>query len=148
MKAILILLSFVVLTCSAQKGFNYYDNPGGSSMTIEQVFDNLTAQQKVTIVDAYCDRIDSWRFHELHPEIGRHAYDQLGKVFDRVEKISIAAMASDDKPSSQAELLSVVMRFVSDYLTESQINYVIGKMIAYSKYDGSGDWNYYQSQFE
>ena len=59
--------------------------------------------------------------------------------------VEITPAVYNTPPTTQVQLRNQVTVLMQGEFEQGQVGAVINKMMEYSKYDGSGDWDYYKS---
>lgn len=132
MKKIIFITLLFCSTLLAQ-GFKSYD------VVIVSSIDSLTVQQAKSVVNAFAQR-KSITFIHMNMYLDRGLIKILYKKIRAIEATATYLMRTYSIETVEELKLQVGTK-------HNRVNYVLDKMILYSKRDGTGDWNYYKSQF-
>jgi len=153
----------------ANIGFTYYDEfPVKPQPTLQELIAALSGQQKVAILNGFVKKTLPKKLAYDVPGLKREVVARLYRAIDEIEETSRSLMRGEvlitpaeidqvtgeeitpavynTPPANATALLSTVADEFSDIFTEAQVSAVLQKMVAYSKWDGSGDWAFYSSE--
>ena len=153
----------------AELGFTYYDTiPTPSQPTLQEIIDGMSGPQKAAVLDGFIKKILPKRLVILVPGLNKEAVRRLYQAIDSIEETARSYMRGEvlitpaeldpetgevitpavynTPPSTAGELLTAVQDEFSDVFTGAQVNAILSKMIDYSKYDGTGDWEFYATE--
>lgn len=128
------IIFITLLFCSTllAQGFKSYD------VVIVSSIDSLTLQQAKSVVDAYAKG-------KSITKVQHTLFIKRGLVKTLYRKIlAIESMATHLMRNYSIETIEELKLQVGT--KHKRANYVIDKMVAYSKRDGSGDWDYYSTE--
>jgi len=141
MKKLLFIL--LVLTVSLNAQFRSYD------VEVPKTLEDLNNGQIEIAIDKFAD---GWSVTQVIRKYGvsRPLVNQVYKGIKSIENYAFKCMSGTAiegvaKVTRQADLLQMVNLKFPKYVDTNE--YLLTKMIQYSKKDGSGTWAFYLSQF-
>jgi hypothetical protein len=126
------------------KGFTFFDDPNDSQPTTQELIQAMSNEQKTGLVDAFAAGTSPTKAKHtlgLHSSVVAYFYAFFRQISNRADELM------GDNDFDAAELLAAVYGEFDEEFTESQVQYILNKRVAYSKRDGSGDWAFYKSCF-
>ena len=126
-------------------GFSSYDTPPSVGPTTQEILAALTAGQKTAVLNGFALKTPVTQLKHaagVHSFAIRHLYRKI----DEIEEASRALMREASPPNTQTALRNAIASDFSGDFTLTQVGAVIGKMILFSKHDGSGSFNYYKTE--
>ena len=152
MRKILLLL-FIVTSPLFAQGFTAYD-----TVQVKQT-KALTLVQKKNIVDNFANKIPAKRCSNklfISKRKVKNWYDRLKRIDAYSSKLMMgAAVKSTDSlgnityrkiPTNKAKLVTRIEKKFN--ISNELADYIVTKMIRYSKRTGNGNWAYYSAHFE
>lgn len=133
MKKLIFIITLLFYSALAAQGFIAYD------VNVVSSIDSLTLQQVKSVVDAFAQRKSITKV-QFSMYLNRSLIKKLYRKIRAIEVTAVHLMQNYDIKSVDDLKTQVGV-------TYARANYVINKMILYSKRNGSGDWDYYKSQF-
>ena len=126
-------------------GFTFYDDISTPVLTTRELLQQLTGAQKVAILDGFAKGKPA---SQLKSEIfvPTHVIEFFYKKIDDIEESCRVKMRGDNPPDSLTSLKDRVAPEYADDLSAAQVGAIIDEMVAYSKHDGSGDWDFYSTE--
>ena len=151
-------------------GFTFFDEKPVSVLpTLPEILAALSAQEKVAVLNGFANKILPRLLRtDYGVRIPIAAIRSLYQAIDNIEEKARAYMRGEvmitpavvdpetgeetspavynNPPATATALKNLMIAEFSELFTETQVMAVLNKMVAYSKYNGSGDWAFYQSQ--
>lgn len=146
-------------------GFTYYDTkPVVQKLTTVELLASLSGNQKLAVLDGFAKRILP-KTVGYNENINRYVVLYLYRTIDAVEERAKVLMRGEViidpgdpnaeppifptyniPPETAGELATVVQDDFSEDFTPVQVNAILAKMVQCSKYDCSGDWDFYKTE--
>lgn len=141
MKKILFIL--LLFTVSIQGQFRSYD------VQVPKTIEELNNGQIEIAIDKFAER---WSVTQVvrYYGVNRNLVNKLFSGIKQIENYAFKCMNGTavegiDKVTRQQDLLAMVNLKFPNYVDTNE--YLLTKMVLYSKKDGSGTWAFYLSQF-
>jgi hypothetical protein len=145
--------------------YSFTSPPPPVILTLKQRIANLSAAQKTGVLEAFCSK-DSVTYASRNLKIDRDLVYDLYNDFDRLQITARSYMRGkvvivpptynpdgsintppvyNTPPATESALTTTLDPLFPDF-NSTQVDAITAAMVKWSKYDGTGNWAFYQSQ--